>query len=82
MSGSLSWRTKRCLVYRRYLVGVDFVEKCPLKGSWKQVIELAHGDTFAKLVEVEHAIAVGVVQLIKAFNEEQDSYGVGGKAVN
>ena len=45
------------------LVGVDFVEKRPLEGSRKQVVQLAHRDAFAELVELQHPVAVVVVRL-------------------
>lgn len=50
-------------ILRVYLICVDFIEDRPLEGSREQVVELAHRDAFAELVEIENPIAVGVVQL-------------------
>ena len=55
-----------------------------MEGSWEQVVELAHGDAFAELVEIQHPVAVGVVQLAtvadkrkgKAESVEEKSLGL------
>lgn len=35
------------------------------------MIELAHCDTFAELVEVEHTVAVGVIHLMNVANDSR-----------
>lgn len=43
------------------LIGIDPVEKCPLKRPWEQVIQLAHRNTLAELVEIQHPVAVRII---------------------
>lgn len=59
-----------------YLIRVDFVEDRPLQGSREQVVELAHRDAFAELVEIEKPIAVGVVQLTAVARNSRSGNGL------
>lgn len=55
-----------------YLVRVNFVKQTPLKGPREQMVQLAHGDSLAELIEVQHTVEIRVVQLDKEISGKND----------